>query len=258
MVRMDVTSVIIATAVGVTAIMSSLAVEHCKVFSVSNPYSGRYCPGDGMVTLHMLPRQCGYACLASPTCKAFNYNSTEGSCTRFTSPCLQAIPHTMMKFAVFTEKTKDQCYEWVPYGSGDAVDPRMISADTEGYRIICRMQRDGDDRVGYFFPGQSICYGSWESSEFNSNQGYPSQRLRIMEGCTVSWVPYTAEHPINPRSVIGGHMANGAVVYVTKFDYNLPPVISLAGHYVEGADHTIGTAAGVARISSSMMMLIVL
>ena len=259
MVRMGATSVIITTAVGVTVIMSTLAVEHCKAFSVSNPYSGRYCPGDGMVTLHILPHQCGYVCITSPTCKAYNYNSTEGSCTRFTSPCLQAIPHNMMAFAVFTEKTKDQCYEWVPYGSGDAVDPRMISADTEGYRIICRMQRDGDDIVGYFSRNnQHVCFGSWESSEFNNNQGYPCQRLRITEGCTVFWVPYTVGHPINPRSVTGGHMANGDVVYVTKFDYNLPPVISLAGHYVEDADHTVATAGGVARTSSSMMMLIVL
>ena len=38
MVRMGATSVIITTAVGVTVIMSTLAVEHCKAFSVSNPY----------------------------------------------------------------------------------------------------------------------------------------------------------------------------------------------------------------------------
>ena len=79
-----------------------------------------------------------------------------------------------------------------------------------------------------------------------------------MEDCIVFWVPYIAGHPINPISVIGGHMANGDVVYVTKFDYNYPPVISLAGHYVEGADHTVATAGGVAWSSSTMMMLIVL
>ena len=34
-------------------------------------------------------------------------------------------------------------------------------------------------------------------------------------------------------------MANGNRVSVTKFDYNQPPVQSLAGHYVEGAENTI-------------------
>ena len=120
------------------------------------------------------------------------------------------------------------------------------------------MQKDGDDIVCYFNAQQSVCYGIWESPEFNSNQGYSCQRLRIMEDCAIFWVPYTAGHPIHPRAVIGGYMANGDVVYVAKFDFNYPPVLSLVANYVEGADDTDATAGGVARKTSTMMMLIVL
>ena len=256
MVRIRAARISTSTVILVTAIMTALAVEHCKLFSVPETDNGRYCPSDGLAIPHLLSDQCKYICIASPRCNAYNYNTTKRTCTRFASPCLQAIPDAVMEFAVFTEKTKDQCYQWIPYSSGDAVDPRMVSTD-DAHFIICRMQKDGNDIVCFYDSRTSNCYAIWESPEFSS-QGYPCQRLRIMEDCTVFWVPYTAGHPIHPRAVIGGHMANGDVVYVTKFDFNYPPVLSLAGHYVEGAADTVATAGGVARKTSTMMMLIVL
>ena len=257
MVRISETRIIIGAIILGITILSDLAAERCKKFSVSKPHSGRYCPGDGMVVSHLLPQQCLYVCIAYPACKAYNFNATDGTCNRFTAPCLQAIPDAVMEFVVFTEKSVNQCYDWVPYSSGDAIEPRMVFSD-DTYRIVGLMQRDGHDRVGYFDAQQSKCYASWESSEFRSDQGYPCQRLRIVEDCVVFWVPYTAGNPINPRPVIGGHMANGDTVYVTKFDYNFPLVLSLVGHYVEGADHTISLAGSVIQSSSTMMMLTVL
>ena len=257
MVKIREARVCIGTSIVVITILAALAAENCKLLSVSKPYSGIYCPGNGLAIPRLLLDQYRYTCLGSPTCNAYNYNSTERTCTRFTSPCLQAIPNSVMEFAVFTEKSMDQCYVWVPYSPGDAVDPRMVSTD-DAHRIICRMQKDDDDILCYFDSRSSACYAIWEYPEFNNNQGYPCQRLRITDECTIFWVPYTAGHPVNPRSAIGGHMANGDVVYVTKFDDSFPPVISLAGHYVHGADRTIATTGGVVRSSSTMMMLIVL
>ena len=162
-----------------------------------------------------------------------------------------------MDFADFTANLMDQCYERVPYSSGDTIEPRMVFTN-DTYRAVSRMQRDGEDRVGYFDAQKSACYASWESSDFINAQGHPCQLLRIIQDCTVFRVLYPAGHPINPRSVIGGRMVNGDMVYVTKFDYNYPPVLSLVGHYAHGADHTISPAGSVTRSSASMMMLIVL
>ena len=61
-----------------------------------------------------------------------------------------------------------------------------------------------------------------------------------------------------PRSAIAGHMVNGDVVYVTRFNYNHQSIISLAGHYVEGVDYTIGAFGHSALKSTTMMMMVVL
>ena len=86
--------------------------------------------------------------------------------------------------------------------------------------------------------------------------GYSCQRLRIMEDCTVFWVPYTARDPIPSRAVMAGHTANGSVVYVTKF-YGIKSH-SLAGHYVDGAERTSGVRGRAVESSTTMMMLVVL
>ena len=239
---------------GVVIIQPFITAEHCELYTVSTTYEGKYCPGYGTIVPNLFPHQCRYVCLQSTSCKAYNYNVTEGTCTHFTSPCPQAFPSTMMEFAVFTEKPKDQCYEWVPVSPGDAIDPRMISTGVQ-HLLICRMQRNGQDRVCHFYTANGRCYGSWGTSEFDNDQGYPCQRLRIMEDCTIFWVPYIARDPIHPRSVTAGYMANGDVVYVTKFDHNGN---GLAGHYVEGGDHVIGCYHGSAWTSTTMMMMVVL
>ena len=257
MAHMGVTNIIIVTTFGVAAIWSAIAAEHCKLFSLSMPYNGRYCPGDGMVSPKLLPHQCRYICLQSTACKAYNYNTTDRTCTRFTSPCPLAFVHTMTEFAVFSEKLTEQCYQWVPYSSEDVIDARMVSTDFP-HRIICRMQRDGDDIVCQYNTRYGMCFAHSSISAFNNKQGYPCQRLRIMEGCTVFWVPYTARDPIHPRAVIAGHMVNGDTVHVTKFGDNRPSLYSMAGSYVEGANHTIGSQSGTFQTSPSMMMLVVL
>ena len=130
----------------------------------------------------------------------------------------------------------------------------MTSTD-ESHRIICRMIKAGDDVLCYFHTYYSTCYASLGSSEFTNTHGYKCQRLRIVNDCTVSWVPYIARDPIPPRAVTAGHMANGSRVYVTKF--SLASGASLSGHYVEGTTDAIGALGGTWR-SNTMMMMVVL
>ena len=252
---MDLTSSIIGAALGVVVIQYVVAGERCKLYRLSMSYKGRYCPADGIVTSHLLPYQVRYACLQSKDCKAYNYNSTEGSCTRLTSPCPQVLPDTVMEFVVFTDKSTDQCFHWVSYSPTDDIDPRMIFTDPN--RMICRMQLDDNDRVCHFNTIYRECYAAWGASQFTSSDGYPCQRLCVDEDCTAFWVPYIAQDPIHPRSVIAGHMASGEVVNVTKFDYNSTLLVSLAGHYVEGAPFVAGAYEGTHN-STTMLMLVVL
>ena len=251
--QMHARSLIIGVVFMVFPGLSTVWTEKCEHYSLSMPYKGRYCTGDGIVTPLVAPHLCWYQCILSSTCKAYNYNATVGICTGFSSPCPQALSDPAMEFSVFTQRPYEQCYEWIPYNSGDSIDERMIYADTF-FHIIARMERSGNDIVSYFHTGFNVCYGYF-GSPFSSRQ---CQRLRIMEDCTIFWVPYTAHDPIPPRAVMAGNMANGDIVYVTKFCFNFPPIICLPGHYVEGADNTFNQFDNVVRRFTTMMMMVVL
>ena len=186
---------------------------------------------------------------------AYDYNATDKTCTRLTSPCPEAFTNADMEFMVFTQKPYKECYEWIPYTVGDDLDERMV---TQRGRIICRMAKSGNDIVCYWHPSERKCFG-YLSSSFHSGQGYACQRLRIMEGCTIYWFPYTARDPIPSRAVTAGQMDNGDTVYVTYFDYlyNGQPK-NFPGHYVEGAADTVAEFAGGPRRSTTMRMMVVL
>ena len=235
--------------------LSIITAKTCEFYSSSMPYTGRYCPGDGTTIIIPASYLCQSACVQSPTCMAYNYNATDKTCTRLTSPCPEAFTNPVMEFRVFTQKAYKQCYEWVPYSVGDALDERMV---TRPSRIICRMARSGNDIVCYWHASERKCFG-YLSSSFHSGQGYACQRLRIVEGCTIYWFPYTARDPIPPRAVTAGQMKNGDTVYVTYFDYvyNNNPT-HFPGHYVEGAADTVAEYAGAPRRSTTMRMMVVL
>ena len=252
---MGATIITMVTSLVITICSSTLTAQTCELYRLSMPYKGRYCPSDGLVTPLPVPHLCRSMCLESPTCMAYNYNFTDKTCARLTSPCPEAFDDPVMEFVVFTQKPYKQCYGWVPYTVGDALDERMVS---ETSRIICRMVRSGSDVVCYWHPSERKCF-AYLSSPFHSGQGYACQRMRIMEGCTIYWFPYTARDPIPPRSVTAGKMANGDTVYVTKFDYlyNGQPK-NFPGHYVEGAADTVAEFAGGDRRSTTMMMMVIL
>ena len=69
MARIVKPHVVIGTAICVTTSLLALAAEHCQLFSMSDSYNGRYCPGNGMVIPHLLTHQCRYVSIASPTFK---------------------------------------------------------------------------------------------------------------------------------------------------------------------------------------------
>ena len=237
--------------------LSTISAEYCEENSLSMIYNERYCTGEGDSYQHVPPHHCRASYLHSATCHAYNYNITKAICTRFTSPCPEAKIDHFMEFVVITQRPYDECYEWVLYNAKYTVEDRMIYTD-DPHHMISRMQRDGNDFVSYFDTRRPNCYATTGHSLFRKNDGYPCQRLRIKEGCPIFWVPYTARDPIPPRAAVAGRMANGIRVYITKFDYDKPPVHSLTGHYVEGAANTFASHGEVTRHSRAMIMMVVL
>ena len=243
---MGVFAILLAVA-GVVSVLTN----RCEWYSLTLQYGGRYCIGEGTVTRKLLHHQCRYLCLQSLTCRAYNYNVTEGTCTRFAVPCPQAISDPNMEFVVLRVTPVHKCYEWVPYSIGDPLDERMIATDIPAY-IVSRLLVGGNDAVCYMSTNNGKCYASLGGTEYSSDL-YLCQRLRVMESCTIFWVPFTAGGSIPSKAVIGGVMANGDVPYVVKFGNPK----SISGYYTKGAPHAI-SVSGVTRYSTTMMMMVVL
>ena len=218
------------------------------------PYGGIFCIGEGIVTHNLLPHQCRYICLHSAPCEAYNYNVTDGKCTRLTSPCPQAFSDPVMEFVVFRETPVNHCYEWVPYTSGDPLDERMIATDTP-WLIVARLQVNDNGVVGYMTTRNRNCYGTFGETGYNSNL-HRCERLRVMEGCTIFWVAYIAGDTLPSTVVIGGVLANGDVAYVVKFDIFYRGSKNISGYYIESDPHAISGYAGKRRSTAVMMMVV--
>ena len=236
----------------------NVAAKRCERYILSNPHEGWCCTGEGTVTYKLLHHQCKYVCLQSATCKAYNYTVNEGACTRFTSPCPQVFSVPTMGCVVFRETPINQCYEWVPYSSGDPRDERMIATDNR-WLTVARLQVSGNEVVGFFTTISKSCLASLEGTTYNSLHGYLCERLLVVQSCTIVWVPYTAGGPLPSHAVIGGVMANGDVPYVVKFNCIYKDYVrSISGYYTEGGTHAISSYGGRTRLSVTMMMMIVL
>ena len=157
---------------------------------------------------------------------------------------------------MFRETPVHQCYECVTYNSGDPLDERMITTD-HPMCIVSRLVVDGSDVVGYFFTDKGHCYGTVGDREYNTEGGYLCERLRVIEGCTIFWVPYIAGDRLPSNAVIGGAMANANVSYVVKFDVIPNGEMSISAYYIEGAPYAISGYYGT-RHSATMMMMVVL
>ena len=165
---------------------------------------------------------------------------------------------TATEFVILREMPANQCYEWVPYSPGDPLDERMIATDSP-WCIVARLQVSGNDVISYFVRGMDHCYGALEDTEYSTEHGYQCERLRVVEGCTIFWVPYTAGGPLPSQAVIGGSMANGEVPYVVKYDViHNGAVDNIIGNYIEGGTHIIGTYGGEPQMSVTMMVMVVL
>ena len=167
---------VVATALRVTA-------NRCQRFSLTMPYRGRFCTGEGTVTHELLPHQYLYICHQSANCKAYNYNVTGRTCTRFTHPCPQAFSDLVMEYVVFRETPINQCYGWVPYSRGDPLDARSITTGSPIF-VVARLQVNGNDVVSYMIllKGESTSATRTDVNVCVSWRAVPSSGYRTQLG----------------------------------------------------------------------------
>ena len=238
---------------------------NCRSYDTFATYgtpAGRYCATEiAALPFKLTLQQCKYLCLQSANCAAFNHNTADDTCIFLPNPCPLAKEVPGMKYFVFTEMPVHQCSQWIPYTRGDAPDGRMIPIETD-VQMVSRIQYKGNFIIGYEYRPQPyqncFAYSTVDDVIVISSPSYPCERLRIADGSTAFWIPYTARDRLPARAVIGGHMASGEVAYVVKFDiFEDSSTLWISGYYTEGAVYAV-SAYYRFRISTTMMMLVVL
>ena len=201
------------SAFGLLCNTSTCSTNKCESHVFSQPFHGRYCPTESIITPNLLWHQCKLFCLHKSTCHAANYNFTANLCTHFTETCPLAISEPSMAFVLFTERQADQCMDWIPKEDGDPTRDRSVTVDDE--RFAAKMQKDGNDHIGFFRTSLDDCYSRHDAG-FKYSDGYPCQYLRIRDGCTVYFVDYEIGTPLPHNAMIGGYTAVGLPVYIGR------------------------------------------
>ena len=227
---------------------------HGKCDSYDKFYSflGKYCPTDGIVTLDLPWPQCKLICLHKSDCTAVNYNFSNHYCTHFTETCPRAVHHPDMAFALFTARRSQQCIEWIPNPNerNHPVGKRLLTEDNQ--RFAARIQKDGNDYIGYIFWSIHHCYAATAEGTIQSKYSgdHPCQYLQVRDGCTVHYLKYALGTPLPPNALIGGYTAEGNPVYFgRKLTGNTPT------SYIPGSNRT---ALGFRAAIGNMELLVVL
>ena len=190
--------------------------NQCKSYFVANSLLGWYCPTTGKGNTNVPWHQCKLFCLQTPTCQAVNYNFATNSCTNIKTTCPQAKQHPNMTFALFTGIQPAQCMEWIPMTPGHFPGDRAMARNSE--RFLARMQKDGNDFLGYLLTRNYECYANDENgTSFQTSIGaHPCQFLRIRDGCTVLYMNYNLGTPLPPNALIWGYTAGGLPGYFVR------------------------------------------
>ena len=104
----------------------------------------------------------------------------------------------MTSACLFSVIQSEQCLEWAKMAQNVFPGDRAMTMDN--VRFVARVQKDGNDYLGYLLTKNYNYYFRDEKGvRFKSKRwGYPYQFLRIRDGCTVLYVHYKLDTPYLP------------------------------------------------------------
>ena len=108
-----------------------------------------------------------------------------------------------MEFGVLTTKSSQDCCEWIPFTPVDPTNERMVAHEINPDRKIARTKIGDANYFGYQIATRGVCYVATNTERIVRHR---CQRLRIAEGCTVFWAPYTVGDHLPAKVVIVGKM----------------------------------------------------
>ena len=225
--------------------------EKCELYNTTDYFLGNHCPKDGIVSPILSWPQCKLLCLQKSGCLAVNYDFTNNSCIQLTETCPITSRNPDMAFALFSARNSEQCVEWIPNPNehGHTAGERLLTDDN--VRYTARIQKDGNDFIGYIYWSNHHCYAGTESGTLESkySSGHPCQYLRVSDGCTVHYMNYELGTAVPPRALIGGYTSGGHPVYLGKFPGQKPK------SYIPGLNKML---LGFSAASGNIELLVVL
>ena len=189
-------------------------------------------------------------CLQTVNCAAYSYNTSDSTCVRFITPCPLAKNDPVMELGILRARTHLECCEWIPFTCGEPQDDRNVVGGKTG-RTVARTTEGEVNYFGYYHTAPDACYIVTSATRVERINGSPCERLRITEGCTVLWAPYTVGDPIPANSIIGGENTDGDDVYIVSFNEK-------AGYYPRGAAHGAVPHGEIEVHPSTQMELLIL
>ena len=219
----------------------------CQSRDFATTFSSQYCPAEGVILPNQSWRQCKLYCLQTASCEAVNYNVTGNLCATLPATCPKANSHPGMVFALFTGRKPEQCLEWIPTQDRNPVGDRSVTE--ENTRFVARMQKDGNDFVGYMGIINYVCLSSDDKGKIKSSNGFPCQYLRISSGCTVMFMDYEIGAPLPHMALIGGYTADRRPVYIGLWLGIYP------GYYIPGSKKLF---AGFTSQTTNVKVLVLL
>ena len=228
------------------------ATQPCQLIEITPVLSGKYCPVKGGTYFNLPLHYCRAMCMQARNCAAYNYNISDNTCSSLAATCPQPQSNPVMEFGMLTVRTPRECCHWIPFTRGAPRDERMVAEEQNPGRTVARTTNHGANYFGYHHDGNDACYIATSSTNGEKIDGYPCQRLRVAEGCTVFWAPYIAGDPLPAKAVIGGKNADDDNVYVAS-------MYGKCGYYPHGATYgSVPHGEGGVQTARSMKLLVLI
>ena len=176
-----------------------VSVQQCQFLGNTQMVPGKYCPGNIGEALYSLTQHCLAMCLQYRNCAAYNYNTSEGTCTRLATPCPLAYSNPVMVFGRLRVRTysSPECCEWIPFTPGDRMNERLVAEGTI-WRAVARTMEGGANYFGYYHERDDVCYVVTSAIEATIINGYPCERLheviRQYDSCNTGELDRHAQH----------------------------------------------------------------
>ena len=210
---------------------------------------------DAIVMTFPLKHECTLTCAQKSTCAATNYNTSDNTCSLLPATCPVARNDPVMVYTIFNTN-RDHCVEWQAYIAGMAEDKRWATTKYDnGFRVVARLAVNGDLNPGYLAQPNQRCFSAASNQEISTVTG--CQLLRVREGCTLAYVPYTAGDTISNDAVAIEGTADGTMRHIAVIEDPRKPGKAVTGYYIAGDAGAIYGHYG-AWYTSQMQFVLVL